>query len=119
MHSFEEFWPHYVKAHSRKATRQLHFAGTTAALTLAAAGILTRRLSLIALAPIVGYGCAWVGHFFIEGNTPATFGHPVWSLRADLLMWKMTLEGTMDDEVERVLRGDTDVPVASNDTVVN
>ncbi|WVF65880.1 hypothetical protein IAT40_000617 [Kwoniella sp. CBS 6097] len=37
---------------------------------------------------IVGaYAFAWISHFFVEKNRPATFTYPVWSLRGDLKMW--------------------------------
>ncbi len=105
--SFEEFWPHYVRAHQSKGSRRLHFVGTSAAMALVATGLVTRRLLPILLAPVVGYGCAWVGHFFVEGNVPATFGHPLYSLRADFVMWKKMLEGSMDAEVERHVARET------------
>lgn len=101
--TFDEFWPYYVRAHSNKNNRRLHFVGTTAAMGLAGVGLLTQRISLLLLAPVVGYGCAWFGHFFLEGNVPATFGHPLWSFQADFVMWKKMLDGSMDSEVERVL----------------
>ena len=103
--SFEEFWPFYVREHSKKATRPLHFVGTTLAMASVAAGLLTRRRSLLLAAPVVGYGMAWIGHFFVEQNRPATFSHPAWSLRGDMIMWWKTLTGTMDAEVERVTQG--------------
>ena len=106
--TFEEFWPFYVKEHQQKATRILHFIGTTSAMACLAGGLLTKRRWLLALAPVVGYGPAWVGHFFIEGNRPASFKHPVWSLRADLVMWSKMVRFQMNDEVERVLREDRD-----------
>lgn len=124
--TFEDFWPYYVKAHSSKGNRRLHFVGTSAALLLAATGVLTRRARFLALAPVVGYGFAWVGHFFVEGNVPATFGHPLWSLKADFVMWKKILDGTMDAEVEKYTRtaptnGASVEPIAAvaNDTTVN
>ena len=104
INSFEEFWPYYVRAHQNKNSRRLHFVGTTAAMTLVGVGVLTRKLTPILLAPVAGYGMAWIGHFLVEGNTPATFGHPLWSLKGDFKMWRMMLEGTMDAEVERVVR---------------
>jgi hypothetical protein len=101
--SFEEFWPYYVRAHSKKGTRTLHFVGTTMAMACVGGALVFRRPSLLLLAPIVGYGPAWIGHFFIEKNKPATFEHPLWSLRGDLLMWSKTIAGTMDAEVERCI----------------
>lgn len=99
--TFEDFWPHYVRAHADPENRRMHFIGTSAAIGLVGIGILGRRLWPIVLAPVVGYGFAWFGHFFKQGNVPATFGHPLWSLRADLVMWKKIVDGTMDAEVEK------------------
>lgn len=101
--TFEAFWPHYVKEHRKKATRVLHFVGTTGAMACVAGGLLTRKKWLLALAPVVGYGPAWASHFFVEKNKPATFTHPLWSLRGDLKMWWMMVRGEMDAEVDRVL----------------
>ena len=106
--TFEEFWPFYVKEHQKKSTRILHFIGTTGAMACVAGGLLTKRRWLLAVAPVIGYGPAWVSHFFIEGNKPASFKHPLWSLRADLVMWSKMVRLKMDDEVERVLREDRD-----------
>lgn len=108
--SFEEFWPYYVREHRKKSTRVVHFVGTTAALACVAGGILTRRKWLLAVAPVVGYGPAWASHFFLEKNKPATFTHPVWSLRGDMKMWWMMVRRQMDAEVERVLAEEPDAP---------
>lgn len=102
--SFEEFWPFYVKEHQKKSTRLLHFLGTTGAMACVAGGLLTKRRWLLAVAPVVGYGPAWVGHFFLEGNRPASFDYPLYSLRADLVMWTKMVRFQMTDEVERILR---------------
>ena len=94
--TFEEFWDYYVGEHAAKSTRVLHFIGTTAAMSLLAGGLLTRRLWMLLLAPIAGYGPAWISHFFIEKNRPATFKYPVWSLQADLVMWWKMVNFTME-----------------------
>jgi hypothetical protein len=104
--TFDEFWHFYVKEHQKKGTRLLHFVGTTGAMACVAGGLLTKRRWLLALAPVVGYGPAWLSHYFIEGNRPASFAHPLWSLRADLVMWSKMVRFQMADEVERVLRED-------------
>ena len=100
--SFEEFWPHYVRAHSKRTTRRVHFAATTAALGCAAVGLLTGRRWLLLVSPLIGYVPALASHWLIEKNGETTDDYPVWALRADLLMWKKMLDGTMDDEVAAV-----------------
>ena len=102
--TFEEFWPFYVREHSKKSTRMLHFVGTTAAVACAATGLLLKKRWMLLVAPVLGYGPAWISHFFIEKNKPATFKYPLWSLRADFVMWKKIVTGQMDEEVERCLR---------------
>ncbi len=101
--SFEDFWPYYARAHSKKATRLFHFIGTVLALLCLPAALGTQNLWYLAMGPILGYGPAWFSHFFIEGNKPATFGHPLYSLRGDFVMLWMMMQGTMDDEVARVV----------------
>ena len=90
--SFDEFWPHYLREHSRPETRALHIAGTTIAAGSLAAWLATGRSKYLGLA-LLGYGPAWLGHFLYEHNNPATFKNPLWSLRADLLMYKKWLDG--------------------------
>jgi hypothetical protein len=43
--------------------------------------------------PLAGYLPAWLGHFFFQGNSPATFRHPLYSLRGDFLMLAEVLAG--------------------------
>lgn len=100
--SFEEFWPHYVGAHRHPVNRALHYVGTTMAIGTVGAAVVTWNPLWLVLTPIVGYGPAWIGHFFVEGNVPATFGHPLWSLRADFVMLGLALRGKMADEVTRL-----------------
>ncbi|MBX3225244.1 MAG: DUF962 domain-containing protein [Labilithrix sp.] len=102
--TFEQFWDFYVGEHKKKATRIFHFVGTTAAVSCFAAGLLTKRRWLLLVAPICGYGPAWISHFFIEKNKPASFKYPLWSLQADFVMWWKTLSGQMQAEVDRVIR---------------
>ena len=101
--SFEEFWPYYVAEHSQPATRALHAAGTAASIACAIALISEGKWKLLPLALAPGYGAAWLAHFLIERNKPATFDYPLWSFIGDYKMIGMMLAGKMDAEVERVL----------------
>ena len=101
--TFEEFWPFYVSQHSRASTRALHFAGTTMVLgSLVAAVLITPWYALLAF--VLGYGPAWIGHFFFEKNRPATFTYPLWSLRGDFRMYWLMLTGRMGPELDRALQ---------------
>jgi hypothetical protein len=112
--NFEEFWPEYVRAHSKKLNRTLHAIGIGLALACVLAAIKQRRPWLLLGAPLFGYGFAWAGHFFVEKNAPATFSHPLYSLEASFLMFFKTLTGRMDDEVARILQGDAHAPPAED-----
>ncbi len=37
---------------------------------------------------MIGYGFAWVGHFFFEKNRPASFKKPLFSFMGDWNMYK-------------------------------
>ena len=98
--SFADFWRFYVRAHSRPRTRLLHAIGSILALIFIVLAIVVSPWFLLA-APFVGYAFAWYGHFFVEHNKPATFGHPFYSLAADYVMlWKM-LTGGMNEELRK------------------
>lgn len=98
--SFAAFWPHYLRAHSKRLTRAIHYCGTTLVVLLAVAALLTERWWLLLAIPAAGYGFAWAGHAAVEHNRPATFGHPGWSLRADFRMWWLWLTGRLAPELD-------------------
>jgi len=98
--SFEEFYPFYLKQHSNKICRLLHIVGTTFVLAMTLTAIIYLNPYWLLFVPIVGYGFAWIGHFFFEKNKPATFKYPLWSLRSDFKMYFDFFSGkiTMNSE---------------------
>jgi hypothetical protein len=91
--SLKEFYPFYLTEHSNSTSRILHFIGTTLVLLLIPAALLFHDLRLLMLIPFVGYGFAWVGHFFFEKNKPATFKYPAYSLASDFILFWDLLRG--------------------------
>ena len=104
--SFTEFWPYYLAEHSRPGTRLLHLVGTSIALATVVVFILIGKWWLFPLGLIPGYGAAWIGHFFIEKNKPATFQYPLWSFIGDYKMIWMMLTGRISDEALRGRRNE-------------
>ena len=95
--NFEDFWPYYVREHRAAGCRLLHFIGSALGLVCLVSTFVTGNLWFILLGLALGYGFAWVGHFFVERNKPATF-------QADWRMWRLMLLGRMREEVERIER---------------
>jgi hypothetical protein len=91
--SFGEFYPYYLSEHRDPTCRRLHFVGTGLVITLLVWATVSGQPALLWLLPVIGYGFAWVGHFFFEKNRPATFKHPVYSLIGDFAMFRDILTG--------------------------
>ncbi|RUO74078.1 DUF962 domain-containing protein [Pseudidiomarina sediminum] len=95
--SFKEFYPYYLKEHSNPTCRGLHYIGSSLVLVVLVAVLITQQWWWLLAVPVLGYGFAWVGHFFFEHNKPATFKHPWYSLLGDWVMyaefWQRTLTG--------------------------
>jgi hypothetical protein len=101
--SFDDFWPYYVRAHSRPQTRILHATGSVLAVVMLGLAFAVNLWFLVA-APLVGYAFAWYAHFFVEHNKPATFGHPFYSLAADYRMTFLMMAGRMEEEVAKYVK---------------
>jgi len=91
--SFKEFYPYYLQEHSNRTCRRLHFIGSTGVILLVLAALVSLNAAFLLFVPVMGYGFAWVGHFFFEHNKPATFKHPFYSLWGDWVMYGDMLKG--------------------------
>ena len=98
--TFADFWPYYVRAHSKPRTRLLHAIGSVLALAALCVALATNKWLLFGV-PVIGYAFAWYAHFFVEHNRPATFGHPFYSLAADYRMLFLMIAGRMDGQVAK------------------
>ena len=98
--SFEEFWPFYLGEHTKPLCRWFHYAGTILALGAAVAACALHPVWLLA-APFAAYGTAWISHFVIERNRPATWSYVWWSVIADFRMFRLAATGRLRAEFAR------------------
>lgn len=84
--SFNTFYREYLREHRHPANRFLHHTGTLLALLFGLIAIYTRYIGFLGIGILVGYGLAWVGHYFVEKNRPTTFSRPIYSFIADFVM---------------------------------
>lgn len=52
--TYEEFWPFYLKEHSKSKTRHLHYLGSGLAITALCAASVKRDARLLAAVPLAG-----------------------------------------------------------------
>ncbi|WLI91051.1 DUF962 domain-containing protein [Massilia sp. R2A-15] len=93
--SFAEFYPFYLTQHADRMCRRTHFIGSSLALACIAAAIGTGSAWWVLAALVAGYGGAWIGHFYYEKNRPASFAQPLYSFRADWVMYWQMLTGKL------------------------
>lgn len=91
--TYPEFYRFYLSEHRNRTCRVLHFIGTALVFIIAVIAVYTGVSLYWILVPLVGYGFAWVGHFYFEKNKPATFQYPLWSLYSDFKMFFQILNG--------------------------
>jgi len=99
--TFKEFYPYYLNEHSDAKNRLLHFIGTGIVISVVAFVIYSGNAKLLWFAPLAGYSFAWVGHFFIEKNKPATFQYPLFSLFSDFLMFFHMITFQLPGKIEQ------------------
>lgn len=89
--SFEDYYRHYLSLHQNKTCRRLHLVGwPLGALVLLFIFFYPNFWWTFLLVIPVGYGFAWIGHFFFEKNRPASWNNPVFAYLAEVRMvWEM------------------------------
>jgi hypothetical protein len=91
--NFSSFYNFYLTQHSNSVCKLLHFVGILSFITSFVSLILIDRWALIPFSIFWVYLFSWVGHFFFEKNMHATFKYPLWSIFADVCMFRDILIG--------------------------
>lgn len=99
--SYDEFFTFYLREHKSPRNRLMHAAGTVLGLCTLIVPFVVGHPWYALLWPVVAYSFAWTGHLLIEGNKPATFGHPFWSFISDFRMLALMATGTLEERMKR------------------
>ena len=75
--------------------RRLHYVGTALSIIILVLAVVLMNPWFILLAAVSGYAFAWIGHFLVERNRPATFKYPLWSLISDYRMFFCAMMGKL------------------------
>jgi hypothetical protein len=98
--TFNEFWPLYLRAHSRPATRAVHYCATIVGVGSSIAAVAALEpLFLVGIAP--AYALAVGAHVFIEKNRSLIRVNAVWGAVADLRMFWLAVTGGLQREIAR------------------
>ena len=99
--TYAEFWPYYLTEHSRMSNRVLHYIGSTISLLFLVYLLISLNPWALLGGLISGYGFAWIGHFVLEKNRPATFKYPFWSLFSDFRMYFLFVSGQLGAHLDK------------------
>ena len=91
--SLKEFYPYYLSEHQHPTSRILHFVGTGLVILVLIGSLVFGLYYALLGIPLIGYGFAWIGHFFFEKNNPATFTYPFYSLASDFILFFDLIRG--------------------------
>lgn len=98
--TYSAFWSYYLKEHRKPAFRALHYLGAVGALAYLILGV-TFEPGLLFFIPLAGYSFAWIEHFFIEKNRPATLTYPLWSLVSDFRTFGLWITGRLGPHLKK------------------
>ena len=100
--TFNEYWSHYLRAHSSGTSRAFHFGGI--ALSAAATGWLLAHglVFFIVLGAVPAMVGAWLGHRLSPRKSHTVDEYPGWAVRADLKMFALAVTGRLGNELARV-----------------
>jgi hypothetical protein len=101
MASLQDYWGAYLRAHTRPATRAVHYIATVLGIAGVASSIIWLDPWPCVIAIALGYVLAIGAHWFIERNQPLILANPVWGAVSDMRMCLLALTGRLNRELIR------------------
>ena len=99
--TYAEFWPYYLREHSKASTRGWHYFGTFAAISVLIAIIATANWKLLPLSCCLRLFLRLdIPRLLSSVIEPTTFTYPLWSLYSDFKMLFCFLTGRIGSELD-------------------
>jgi len=99
---FSEYWPDYLREHSKPATRAMHYLQTVFGGAAILYCLATQSWVALIVTLVVIFLWALAAHKLVEGNSPAAATHPFWwSVVNDLRMFAHFITGTLAAELRK------------------
>lgn len=99
--TFETYWPHYLRHHSNRKNRALHFVGWLALVGALAISLVTQSWPWLFSGIAAAYAFAWTGHFMFQKEAPDTFRHPWLANLGSLRMFALMATGRLQAHLDR------------------
>lgn len=102
--TFNEYWSHYLSAHSNGTSRALHFGGLVLSAASAVWLLAHGLIFFIVLAAIPAMVGAWLGHRLSPrtASMPDVVDeYPGWAVLADLKMFALAITGRLGRELAK------------------
>ncbi|MEP1231206.1 MAG: DUF962 domain-containing protein [Litorimonas sp.] len=99
---YKDYWPQYLREHSRPLTRMSHYLQTTFGGIAILYAVWTFNLLMLLTTLAFIFVWALLTHILIEKNKPAAATHPFWwSVLNDIRMLFHYLTGTLKGELRK------------------
>ena len=99
---FSEYWPDYLREHSKPATRAMHYIQTVVGGAVILLSLFTQNWWLFFGTLVAIFFWALAAHKIVEGNSPAAATHPFWwSVLNDVRMFWHFATGSLSEELEK------------------
>ena len=99
---YQDYWPEYLREHSRAATRACHYLHTGLGGLVILYALATQNWVILGITMVVIFCSALFSHLVFEKNKPAAATHPFWwSVLNDIRMLIHFLTGTLKPELEK------------------
>lgn len=100
--TFDDYWPDFLKSHSKALTRKWHFWSGLMIIFAPVAAVIKASPGPAILLIIAGLLTAWYSHFVIEENKPTTWTtSPVLAVKGNVKMFSLMITSKLDEELKK------------------